>query len=62
VYDWASVAAFSERAAGDAGSVLHLTDAVAALREHGPADLERLLADLPPHERAQFPGSSTGAA
>ena len=54
VYDWASVAAFSARGAGEADSVLHLTKAAAKLRERGPDDVDALLADLPPHERAQF--------
>jgi hypothetical protein len=38
VYDWASVAAFSAPA-GEADSVLHLTDVAARLRERGPADV-----------------------
>jgi len=54
VYDWASVAAFSERETADAASVLHLTEAATALRERGAADLDRLLGDLPPHERVRF--------
>jgi len=62
VYDWSSVAAFSERPGAEAASVLHLTAAAAALRERGPADLERLLADLPPHERKQFVGRGQGTA
>ena len=62
VYDWASVAAFSERSGEEAASVLHLTAGAAALRERGPADLERLLADLPPHERKQFVGQRPGTA
>ena len=54
IYDWASVAAFSVRQPGEAGSVLQLTDAAERLRELGPADLHLLLQDLPPHERAQI--------
>jgi sporulation protein YlmC with PRC-barrel domain len=54
VYDWASVAAFSARGAGEASSVLHLTNAAARLRERGPAEVDALLADLPAHERAQL--------
>jgi len=60
VYDWASIAAFSERGAADAASVLHLANAAAALREHGPADLEQLLVDLPPHERARLTADAAG--
>jgi hypothetical protein len=60
VYDWGSVAAFSARGAGDAGSVLHLTEAAARLRERGPADLDALLDDLPPYERAQFEQTVAG--
>jgi len=54
VFDWASVAAFSERGAGTAGAVLRLTQAAARLRERGPADLEALLRDLPPAHRARL--------
>ena len=53
VYDWASVAAFSVRGAGEAGSVLRLTNAAAELRALGPAELDTLLGDLPPREREQ---------
>ena len=53
VYDWASVAAFSVRGAGEAGSVLRLTNAAARLRALGPAELDTLLGDLPPREREQ---------
>jgi len=51
VYDWASVAAFSVRGAGQAGSVLALTSAAAKLGALRPETLEALLGDLPPHER-----------
>jgi sporulation protein YlmC with PRC-barrel domain len=51
VYDWASVAAFSEHDPDGAGDVLRLTAASASLRHHGPADLDALLAELPPKER-----------
>jgi magnesium transporter len=61
VYDWASVAAFSARGAGEAGSVLHLTNAVARLRERGPAEIDALLADLPAHERAQLAEHATAS-
>ena len=61
VYDWASVAAFSERETANAASILHLTEAAAALRERGAADLDRLLGDLPAHERAQLAGHLAGA-
>lgn len=54
VYDWASVAAFSVRGAGEVGSVLRLTNAAAQLGTLRPDELERLLGDLPPHERLQF--------
>jgi len=54
VYDWAHVAAFSARGAGEASSVLRLTDASASLREAGPRGVDALLEDLPPHERAQL--------
>jgi sporulation protein YlmC with PRC-barrel domain len=62
LYDWAAVAAFSERVAADAGSVLHLTNAVSALRERGPANLDALLGDLPPHERALLTERGSGSA
>ena len=61
VYDWASVAAFSERGTADAASVLHLTEAAAALRQRGAADLDQLLGDLPPHERVRCAGHVAGA-
>jgi sporulation protein YlmC with PRC-barrel domain len=48
VYDWALVAAFSVRGAGEAGSVLRLTPAAAELRKRRPADRAALLGDLPP--------------
>jgi len=54
VYDWADVAAFSARGAADASSVLNLTDAAARLRKEGPAGVDALLEDLPPHEQAEF--------
>ncbi|HEU4865617.1 MAG TPA: hypothetical protein VFT76_05150 [Actinomycetota bacterium] len=61
LYDWAHVAAFSKRGAGDATSVLHVTDAVAHIRDAaahtrkgGPAGVDALLEDLPPHERAEL--------
>jgi magnesium transporter len=60
VYDWASVAAFSARGAGEAGSVLRLTNVAARLRERGPADVNALLADLPTDERAQLAEHATG--
>jgi sporulation protein YlmC with PRC-barrel domain len=53
VFDWASVAAFSVRGAGEAGSVLRLTNAAADLRALGRAELDTLLGDLPPRERDQ---------
>ena len=53
LYDWASVAAFSVRGAGEAGSVLQLTNAAARLRTLAPAELEALLGDLPHGEREQ---------
>lgn len=59
VYDWASVAAFSVRAAGEAGSALGLTSAAARLTAFSPAELETLLRDLPPHERDQLAASVT---
>jgi hypothetical protein len=54
IYDWASVAAFSVRQPGKAGSVLQLTDAAERLRQLGPSDLHLLLEELPPHERAKL--------
>jgi hypothetical protein len=54
VYDWASVAAFSERGDDEADSVLHLTAAAALQRQRGPEDMETLVAYLPPHERTQL--------
>jgi hypothetical protein len=54
VYDWSAVGAFSERGAGGAPSVLHLTRAAADLRKRGPADLAELLVDLPPSERTEI--------
>jgi magnesium transporter len=54
VYDWAHVAAFSARGAGDASSVLNLTEAAARLRKEGPAGVDALLEDLPPHEQAEL--------
>jgi hypothetical protein len=55
--DWASVGAFSVRAAGEAGSVLKLTQAADRLSSLDPAELELLLSDLPPDE-----GQALGAA
>jgi sporulation protein YlmC with PRC-barrel domain len=52
IYDWSGVAAFSERDADGAGSVLRLTAAAAGLRSEGPADIEALLSELPPAERS----------
>jgi hypothetical protein len=46
--------AFSKRGAGEAGSVLQLTQAVDVLRKQGPADVQALLEDLPAHERAHL--------
>ena len=54
VYDWAGVAAFSVRGPGEAGSVLRLTTAAAELSALRPDELELLLGDLPPAERAQL--------
>jgi len=54
VYDWTAVGAFSERGADGDPSVLHLTSAAGDLRRRGPAAVEELLADLPPHERLEF--------
>lgn len=56
IYDWTSVAAFSERDDSAAGSVLRLTSSVADLRGHGPADVDALLTELPPHEREALAG------
>jgi sporulation protein YlmC with PRC-barrel domain len=52
IYDWASVAAFSERDADGAGAVLRLTAAAARLRGEAPADIKALLSELPPAERS----------
>ena len=54
VYDWASVAAFSVHGAGEAGSVLKLTDAASHLRALDPTQIASLLDDLPPPERDQL--------
>jgi sporulation protein YlmC with PRC-barrel domain len=54
VYDWALVAAFSVRGAGEAGSVLRLTPAAAELRKRRPADRAALLADLPPGQASEL--------
>ena len=62
VYDWASVAAFSKRGAGEAGSVLQLTQAAVALRRKGHADVRALLDDLPADERAQLAQQVTPGA
>jgi hypothetical protein len=51
VYDWASVAAFAVRDAGEAGSTLRLTAAVGDLRALPPRDVAAVLADLPRTER-----------
>ena len=51
VYDWAHVAAFSVRGAADAGSVLNLTERRRAPPQAGPAGVDALLEDLPPHEQ-----------
>jgi len=51
VYDWTSVAAFSVRAAEEAGSVLALTRAAGQLRALPAETLEAMLGDLPPGER-----------
>ena len=53
VYDWASVAAFSARGAGDAAAVLRLTAAAAQLSALRTDELELLLGDLPPREHEQ---------
>jgi hypothetical protein len=58
VYDWAAVGAFSERGAHGGPSTLHLTSAAADLRQRGPADVARLLADLPAHERRELLGGA----
>jgi hypothetical protein len=54
VYDWATVGAVSERGDSDADSMLHLTESAADLHHLAPADVEQLLADLPPHERSSL--------
>jgi hypothetical protein len=54
VYDWAHVAAFSALGAADASSVLNLTEAAARLRKEGPAGVDAVLEDLPPHEQAEL--------
>jgi len=54
VFDWASVAAFSQPGGGTPGGDLRLTQAADHLRERGPADLEALLEDLPLPHRAQL--------
>jgi len=54
VDDWASVAAFSVRGAGEAGSVLALTGAATVLRALHPDELAALLGDLPHRERGQL--------
>lgn len=54
IYDWADVAAFSERDADGARAVLRLTPAAADLRSRGTADVEALLSELPPAERDAF--------
>lgn len=60
VYDWAGVAAFSVRGPGEAGSVLRLTTAAAQLATLRPDELETLLGDLPPAERAQLTAHVAG--
>jgi len=59
IYDWSSIAAFSARGEADGSSVLHLTRAVAELKQRGPADIRTLLADLPPHERVRLADATT---
>ena len=59
VYDWASVAAFSIRGAGEAGSALGLASAASRLSTFSPAELESLLGDLPSHLRDQLTGHVT---
>ena len=54
VFDWASVGAFSVRAAGEAGSVLRLNKAAAQLSKLRPPELEKLLSDLKPGEGRQL--------
>jgi len=54
VYDWASVAAFTIRGAGDAGSALGLASAASRLTTFSPAELASLLGDLPEHLRDQL--------
>jgi len=54
IYDWASVAAFSVRRRGEAGSVLQLTEAAKRLRTVAPADLALLLDNLPAHEATKL--------
>jgi hypothetical protein len=54
VYDWGSVAAFSIRGPGEAGSALKLTDAATRLHKLSPSELDALLDDLPGHERRQL--------
>ena len=60
VYDWAGVAAFSVRGPGEAGSVLRLTTAAAELTTLRLDELEAVLADLPPAERAQLAAHVAG--
>lgn len=60
VYDWASVAAFSIRGPGEAGSVLRLASASAELAVLRPEELERLLSDLPAGERKQLAAHVAG--
>ena len=62
VYDWASVAAFGTRTAGEAGSTLRLTAAVDELRQLPPGDLDALLADLSRQERDALSGQLRGEA
>ncbi|HVM57548.1 MAG TPA: PRC-barrel domain-containing protein [Gaiellaceae bacterium] len=59
IYDWSSIAAFSARGEAEGSSVLHLTQAVAELKNRGPADVQTLLDDLPPHERTRLEGATT---
>jgi sporulation protein YlmC with PRC-barrel domain len=60
VFDWASVAAFSERGADGRSSVLHLTQAAAHLRERGPTAIEALLEDLPSTQRVVLADGVSG--
>jgi hypothetical protein len=60
VYDWAGVAAFSVRGPGEAGSVLRLTSAADQLATLRPDELETLIGDLPPAERAQLAAHVAG--